>query len=122
MTTDELRFETRDWDSVLKRYVGLFPDHVYRLRVSDNKFMNYCDVFTCMIKPESFAIFTRKWIAATEGFGDCWGSDVQHQLVAYFLGMGLEAYDDIWRNGAYCRDIPILDLTLSGMVFAQDQT
>src|SRR5438094_9404004 len=35
---DEIRIRERGWDERLRRYVGLFPDHIFRLRTSRLKF------------------------------------------------------------------------------------
>lgn len=118
--TDETRCETPGWDRILDRYRGLFPDHIFRLRISPQKFMNYYEPFTCLAKPENFPIFTRKWLIATEGVGDSKGPDGQHQLIAFYLGMGLRDYRDLWRIDAQWRDVPVIDMEFSGMNWALD--
>ncbi len=113
LVTDETRCETHGWDRKLAQYVGIYPDHVFRLRTSWLKFNNYYEPYMCLLMPDNFPIYTRNWLVGTEGFGDCTGSDAQQQLIAYYLGMGLKNYYELWRNEGYWRDIPIIDIEVS---------
>src|SRR2546427_8826354 len=87
VVTDEGRFETYHWDDVLSGYRGIFPDHVFRLRISQHRYVSNPSYFSCVYIPECFAIFTRRWLELTEGFGDCYGSDAQHQCLAFQLAL-----------------------------------
>lgn len=115
--SDEPYFMTPDWDSVLERYVGLFPDHVFRLRLSDVKFNNYASSYECAFRCDSFPLYTRRWLELTEGTGDCWGSDAYQQLVAFHMSLGTGGYTNYYRHDSICRDIPVLDLKMGGLDF-----
>jgi hypothetical protein len=120
VSTDELRFITPNWDDVLRKYVGFFPDHLFRLRISICKHRNYENNYACTIMPESFAVFTRTWLQVTEGMGDCWGTDAYHQCIAFHLGLGLKSYNDVWHNGGLWRDVQVHDLEFGGLEFGLD--
>lgn len=115
--SDEPYFITADWDRVLERYVGLFPDHVFRLRLSDVKFNNYASSYECAFRCDSFPLYTRRWLELTEGTGDCWGSDAYQQLVAFHMSLGTGGYTNYYRHDSICRDIPVLDLKMGGLDF-----
>lgn len=104
---DELRIKTKNWDQAISRYVVLFPDHVFRLRVSQFKFRNYFRLWECFFAPDNYTIFTRRWIELVGGFGDCHGMDAYAQAVAFYLWKL-----DKWKQ--ISRDVPILDLELEG--------
>lgn len=115
--SDEPYFITPNWDKVLEKYIGLFPDHVFRLRLSDVKFNNYASSYECAFRCDSFPLYTRRWLELTEGTGDCWGSDAYQQLVAFHLSLGTGAYTNFYRLDSICRDIPVLDLKMGGLDF-----
>lgn len=119
--SDEVRFETIHWDEILKKYIGFFPDHVFRLRMSTFKLNTYPFPFICNLTPDSFPIYTRQWLTLTMGFGSCfWASDVYHQFVAYHLSLGEQGYrlasTPLYDQGI-SRDVPLLDLKFSGLEF-----
>ncbi|MDB3896038.1 RNA-binding protein [Alphaproteobacteria bacterium] len=107
---DEVRFETKNWDTKLKRYVGLFPDNIFRLRTSQFKFRNYRDFWECGYAPENYAFYTKKWIDVAGGdWNACHGPDAYQQFIAFYL----------WNSNypakeQYYRDYPLLDIKLSG--------
>lgn len=115
--SDEPRFLTKGWDTILRKYVGLYKDNIFRLRLSEMKVGNYTTHYECTFRPDSFPIYTRKWLELTEGTGDCWGSDAYQQCVAFQLSMGPGGYGNVYREDAYCRDIPIFDIKLGGLEF-----
>ena len=119
--SDEVRFETQHWDEILQKYIGYFPDHVFRLRMSTFKLNNNVMPFTCNVTPDSFPIYSRKWLTLTLGFGSCcWASDVYHQFVAYHMGLGDQGYryaaTPFYDQGVF-RDVPLLDIKFSGLEF-----
>lgn len=119
--TDESQFLTPGWDDILKNYVGFFDDDVFRLRVSDSKFVNYSHHFSCCTKPECFPIFTRRWLELTEGICNlCYGSDCYQQSIAFHLALGKRSYLDVWQEEAYFRDVQVHDITFGGFEFGQD--
>ena len=105
--TDEIRMDTPHWDNKLRNYVGLFDDHVFRLKFSHFKFRNYYRLWECCYAPENFALFSRKWIELVGGFGECHGLDAYHQCVSFYLGKL-----DRWTS--LSRDVPVLDISIGG--------
>lgn len=120
IVTDEARLETKAWDRILEKYVGAFPDQVYRLRVSQHKYATNPDLFSCIYMPECFPIYTRRWLELTEGFGDCYGSDAHQQCIAFHLALGIHGYSNIWHRGALFRDIQVHEIKFGGFEFGQD--
>jgi hypothetical protein len=106
LTNDELRFATKGWDRVLQRYVGTFPDDVFRLKLSVHKYFSYYSYHECGPCPENYPIFTRRWMELVEGVGDCWGPDGWHQFIDYHLGA-------IHMPGIF-RSVPVDDILLTG--------
>ncbi len=124
LATDEVRFQTKHWDKILReRYIGYYPDDVFRLRISSTKLLNYTSHYECTFMPESFPIYTRRWLELTEGTGDCWGSDGFQQCVAYHLWLGPgslfghSSYLNYYRENSLQRDVPVFDIAFGGMEF-----
>lgn len=117
--TDEIRFKTPRWDERLAQYVGLFPDDVFRLRISDFRNKNYYRMYECLPEPENYAITTRKWYELTQGLFSLmpgqpdafWGVDSWHQCIEYYLGQCLHP---TMTKGVY-RGWAIHDITVGGM-------
>lgn len=107
--SDEMLFLTKGWDSLLKKYVGLFPDHLFRLRASRNKFRHYYDRWECSFAQDSIPFTTKKWIDIGGNWNPCFGPDSYQQLISFYL-----AKDGQFSNEQYLRDIPILDIQLIG--------
>ena len=84
---DEMYFAERGWDARLARYVGLFPDHLYRLRTSIYKHRNYHDHWECGFAPETSAITTKRWIETGGNWNPCLGPDTFQQCVAYYFNL-----------------------------------
>ena len=117
--TDEIRFKTERWDERLATYVGLFPDDVFRLKISDFRNKNYYRMYECLPEPENYAITTRRWYELTQGLFSLmpgqrdvfWGVDSWHQCVEYYLG---QCISPTMIKGIY-RGWPIHDITVGGM-------
>jgi len=120
--SDEVRFATRNWDLRLASYRGLFADHLFRLRISEHKRRNYENFYSTLPCPENFAIFSRTWLALTQGWGGSWGTDSWHQAVEFCLSrrpqlpferprFGRLKDDDHGRIG-YFRGIAVNDIVL----------
>jgi len=107
--SDEVRFKTKGWDDVLRGYVGYFPDDIFRLRISDNKFRQYDNLYECSSYPENFAITTKAWYLASEGMGDFWGPDSWHQVIEFYLSR--MPGDD----GFLSRGIPVAEIQMTGI-------
>ena len=114
--SDEPYIITEGWDKILESYKDFFSDGVFRLRTSNLKYFNYSNEFDCVTKPDSYPIYTRKWLDLTLGTGDCWGSDAYQQLISYYLSLGPLNYLNFFtRGGAISRDIPIEGIKYSGL-------
>jgi len=122
MLTDEARFDTYGWDERLKKYIGFFPDDVFRLRISQSRYVNNVDLFSCAYLPECFAIFTKKWLDLVEGFGDSYAPDTHHQMIAYHLAAGMSGIGSSYHLGGIYRDIQIHDIKFSGFDWGHDVT
>lgn len=101
---DEIRVRTKGWDQVLKRYIGLYPDDLFRLRVSDHRLWNYASLKDAGSFPETCPITTKRWIDIT-GWAACHSADSFQQCIALWLAQGS------WRQ---VRDVPVPELALSG--------
>lgn len=109
--SDEMFFATKGWDTILKKYVGYFPDHYFRLRASRNKFRNYFDRWECNFIQDSIPITTKKWVDAGGNWNPCFGPDSFQQLVAFYL-----MKESQFTNENLLRDIPIVDIEFFGDV------
>ena len=106
---DEMYFETMHWDKVLRRYVGLFPDHIFRLRTSRHRTRNYFDAWEAGFANDTAAIMTRRWVEAGGGWCPCNGPDTFQQCVAYYFG-----WLHRFRADRITREMPIYDINLGG--------
>ncbi len=106
---DEMRIPIKDWDQMLLKYVGLFPDHLYRLRTSCYRSRNYSDIWECGFAPETSAITTKKWIDICGDWNPTLGPDTFNQLVAYYF-----SYHDRFNKQKEVRDIVINDFIFEG--------
>ncbi len=109
--SDEMLFATPGWDSILKKYVGFFPDHLFRLRASRNKFKNYFDRWEASFAQDCIPFTTKKWIDIGGDWNPCFGPDSYQQLIAFYL-----AKEGAFSNTNYLRDIPIIDIQFHGDV------
>ncbi len=115
--SDEPRFKTKHWDLILQKYKKFFPDDVFRLRLSSMKIANYATHYECTFRPDSFPIYTRKWLELTEGAGNCWGSDAYQQCVAFHFALGPGSYFNFYREGGHCRDVVVHEIEMDGLEF-----
>jgi len=106
---DEMYFETMHWDKVLRKYVGLFPDHIFRLRTSTHRTRNYFDAWEAGFANDTSAIMTRRWVEAGGGWCPCNGPDTFQQCVAYYFG-----WLHRFRADRITREMPIYDINLGG--------
>lgn len=106
---DEVYFMTPGWDSVLREYIGLFPDHIFRLRTSEFRFRNYFDFWECGFAPDTSAITTKRWLEIGGGWTPCMGPDTFQQCVAYYF-----AYHQRFNKQQRCREVQIYDLVIGG--------
>lgn len=116
--SDEPRFLTKGWDDILRSYQHFFKDDIFRLRLSSFKYKNYSSHYECTFQPDSFPIYTRRWLELTEGTGDCWGSDGYQQCVAFHLALGPKSYFNYFREFTYHRDVVVPNIDMAGLEFA----
>lgn len=107
--SDEMLFATRGWDSLLKKYVGFFPDHLFRLRASRNKIRNYFDRWECSFGQDAIPITTKKWVDTGGDWNPCFGPDSFQQLISLYL-----AKEGQFSNHHYLRELPIIDIAFHG--------
>lgn len=106
---DEMHFSTKGWDLIIRQYVGVFPDNIFRLRTSNHRRRNYIDPWECGFAPESAAFITRKWLEIGGDWCPCTGPDTFQQMVAYYL-----AYSDRFAASKPNRDIAIDGIGIKG--------
>lgn len=111
-SNDEMRFLTKNWDEKLEKYVGMFADDFFRLRLSMFKLFNYFDFKQALQFPENFAIHTKKWIDIT-GWCDCHSADLYQQMIALYLSRGCPEMSSL--STMMHRDIPIFDIEIGGL-------
>lgn len=109
--SDEMLFATKGWDSNLEKYIGFFPDHIFRLRASRNKFRNYFDRWECSFAQDSIPITTKRWIDIGGDWNPCFGPDSFQQLIAFYL-----AKEGQFSGVNYLREAPLLDIKFHGDV------
>lgn len=109
--SDEMLFATKGWDTVLEKYVGFFPDHLFRLRCSRNKFRNYFDRWECSFAQDSIPITTKRWVEVGGDWNPCFGPDSYQQLIAFYL-----AKEGSYSINNYLRELPVIDIQFHGDV------
>lgn len=107
--SDEMLFETKGWDTMLKPYVNYYPDNIFRLRASKYRFRNYTDFWECGFAPDSLAFYTRNWLIPQGDWNPCLGPDSFQQCVAYRLYRS-----DPFSHRQFNRDIPLPFMQFSG--------
>lgn len=110
LLTDEIRLETQGWDTILKKYIHLFPDDIFRIKLSIFQSKNYIDFSECLPSPDNYAVTTHKWLEVTGGWGNFWGPDSWHQCVDYYLGL---CKNEFYPYGIW-RSFPIFDIQVGG--------
>jgi hypothetical protein len=106
---DEMYFLTDGWDTVLRKYVGLFPDHIFRLRTSPHRFRTYFDFWEPGWSNDTSSFITKRWVELSGGWCPCNGPDSFQQCVAFYFGW-LYRFD---FTRPY-REIPISDIDFGG--------
>lgn len=108
-SNDEVRYTTKNWDDILEKYIGFFPDHIFRLRASKFKLWNYFSLDDALPFPENIPIVTKKWIDIT-GWCPSHSADSFQQMIACYLARGTPD-----RQNYFHRDIPIFDISFTGL-------
>lgn len=90
---DEVIVETDRWDALLRSYVGLFADNLFRLKISPGKmFRNFFDIHEVNLYAD-YPITTRRWLELTDGWAHGHGAEPYQEAVALLL-----AFRNIHRN------------------------
>lgn len=106
---DEMSFGESGWDTTLAKYVGFFPDHLFRIRTSRFRHRAYHDVWECGYAPETSAFTTKHWIDTQGDWNPCTGPDSFQQMVAFYLGRAN------WPGQhQFNRDVPVDDIAIGG--------
>ncbi|HVA15192.1 MAG TPA: hypothetical protein VNF99_18230 [Stellaceae bacterium] len=106
---DEMYFLTKGWDVVLRKYVGLFPDHIFRLRTSPHRYRTYYDFWEPGWSNDTSSFMTKRWVELGGGWCPCNGPDSFQQCVAFYFGW-LYRFD----LARPYREIPIQDVDFGG--------
>ncbi len=106
---DEMHFANKGWDTTLRKYVGLHPDHIFRLRTSHHRLRTYYDFWEPGWSNDTSSFVTRRWIELGGGWCPCNGPDSFQQCVAYYFGW-LRRFD-VARP---YREQPIYDISFGG--------
>jgi hypothetical protein len=100
---DEILLETQNWDTKLAKYVGLFPDDIFRLKVNPQKmFRNFFEISEICLYAD-YPIVPRKWLVATEVWAHCHGPDIYQEGVSIYLA-----------KYGFHRNVPLLDIKVGG--------
>jgi hypothetical protein len=106
---DEMFFAQSNWDDALRRYVGLFSDHIFRLRTSEFRYRNYYDFWEVGWANDTSSFMTKRWLEIGGGWCPCNGPDTFQQYVAYYFGWLLR-----FDRARPQREIPISDISFRG--------
>ncbi len=100
---DEVLIETKHWDVKLARFIGFFPDHIFRLKVNPRKmFFNFFDIHEVCLFAD-YPIVPRKWLEITGGWAECHGPDTYQEGIAIYLA-----------KYGYHRNVPFFDILVGG--------
>lgn len=83
--SDEFRFKTKNWDDVIRKYIGYYEDGIFRIRLSRYRYYSYQDFWECIFAPDSLAFYTKKWLDIVGIWCPCLGPDSWQELVSYYL-------------------------------------
>jgi hypothetical protein len=106
---DEMYFKTPGWDTRLRKYVELFPDRIFRLKTSDQRFRNYYDFWEAGFANDTSAIMTKRWLELGGGWCPCNGPDSFQQCVAFYFG-----WLDRFNAQRPYRELAVHDLEIGG--------
>lgn len=109
LLSDEMLLEEKGWDTLLRPYIGYFPDHIFRLRASVYRWRNYTDFWECGFAPDSVCFYTRDWLMIQGEWNPCNGPDSFQQCVSYYLSTS-----EPFSQTQYHRDLVLPFLRVSG--------
>ena len=104
--SDDIRFKTNNWDTLILGYENYFSDNIFRIRCSKYKKESYNDIWECGYKPDSYAFYTKKWLDIIKIWNPCIGPDTFQECISYYMR---EQYGE-----KYNRDIVDNNITFDG--------
>jgi len=108
--TDEIRLQTKGWDRILKGYMKLYGDDVFRIEPSKCNLRNYYTLEECVHSPDNYPVTTRRWLSLVGGWGDCWGTDSWQQCIDWYLG---QCRIPVAPRGLF-RSVPVFLIVMDG--------
>ena len=105
--SDDMRFDTKEWDEKILQYKHLFPDDIFRLRLGWRKHFKYSDYWQCVSMPENIDVCTKKWRNLV-GEIPCFSIDSYNQNVMFYL----ENIDKFNNNFRATRDIAVENIKM----------
>ncbi len=106
---DRVLIKTKYWDKILKNYIGMFPDNIFRIKFSEFKYRNYIDYWECCFAPANIFFVSTKWLKITGNWSPCFSHDAFQQCIAYYLF----TYNS-FNAHQFNRDIAIDSILFSG--------
>ena len=98
--SDRCRFSSKNWDIIIKQYIGSVPDDMFFLRGSNfSKNMKFRkSAQDAYYFPEQWGVYTRRYLQATDGFLEFHtGHDGPSEMIQYFVSKN--------KKDPYQRDI-----------------
>lgn len=108
IASEEIRFKTQGWDTILNNYIHFFQDDIFRLKIAQHKFRNYYSFHDCGPAADQYAFISRKWLELSGGLGQSSEFSSWHQHIDYHLGQ-TKGINDI--PGLF-RSIPMNEIVL----------
>ena len=109
MISDEIRFESNDWISVICNYKNYYDDNIFRIKLSKNKFFNYTDEWECGLATNGVTFYSRNWILLQDTLNLFSGSEIFQSLVSYYMMVAIK-----FSHNQYHRDVVDPFLVFSG--------
>lgn len=100
---DEIMLETHHWDTLLSGYIRLFPDDIFRLRISPNKFLRLYEVHEACWGAD-YPIVPRRWLDVCGGWASFHGADSFQEAISFFLNSECRQH----------RDVPLIGFNVGG--------
>ena len=92
--SDDIRFITKNWDTIIKKYENFYDDKIFRIRCSKFRKEKYNDIWQCGYKPDSYAFYSKEWLKIVGQWNPCIGPDTFQECIAYYL----RSYGNIYNR------------------------
>lgn len=103
--SDRCRFTSKNWDLIIKQYIGAVPDHMFFLRGSNfsKNIKLRKSAQEAYYSPEQWGVYSRKYVEAVGGFLESHtGHDAPAEMIQYFINKN--------KDDEYKRDILMPDI------------